>query len=567
MSKAMGTIALIVFCALIIAAPPARADWVNSGIAICAAVENQTTPQIISDGLGGAIITWVDTRRFGGSGCGDIYAQKVNASGVVQWTADGVVIRACNDGSRDPQIASDGAGGAIISWVDFSAMEPDIFAARVNASGTVLWMGAICWANWNQWHPQIISDGSGGAIITWDDERSMIGEDPLGADIYAQRVNASGAFQWTSNGAALCARPGGQTIPVLAPDGSGGAIVAWQDSRNGTSNNDIFAQRINASGDVQWAENGIAISSAAGDQVIPQIVSDGSGGAIVTWVDGGTYGNIYAQKVDASGVVQWTTNGVVVRACGDGSTDPQIASDGAGGAIIAWVDFSGMEPDILAGRVNASGTVLWMAGICGAHWTQWHPQIISDGSGGAIVTWDDDRSAITEDPTSDDIYAQRVNASGICQWTWNGVALCVLLGRQTIPVLAPDGSGGAIVAWQDSRNGTSNNDIYAQNINGTGTGAPEPCAAGYLRQNYPNPFNPTTRLEFGLEQPGHVMLLIHDVAGRLVRVLVDEPRPAGNYSEIWDGRDKRGNAVASGIYFCRIDAGTFTQTRKMVLLK
>jgi flagellar hook assembly protein FlgD len=60
---------------------------------------------------------------------------------------------------------------------------------------------------------------------------------------------------------------------------------------------------------------------------------------------------------------------------------------------------------------------------------------------------------------------------------------------------------------------------------------------------------------------------IYDAAGRLVRTLVDGARPAGRYSELWDGLDSRGGAVASGIYFYRLDAGAFTQTKKMVLLR
>ena len=96
---------------------------------------------------------------------------------------------------------------------------------------------------------------------------------------------------------------------------------------------------------------------------------------------------------------------------------------------------------------------------------------------------------------------------------------------------------------------------------------PKAPAAAYLRQNYPNPFNPTTRVAFGLAAPGNVSLRIYDAAGRLVRVLAEGARPAGNYTELWDGRDSRGSAVASGIYFYRLQAGEFTETRKLVLTR
>jgi len=101
----------------------------------------------------------------------------------------------------------------------------------------------------------------------------------------------------------------------------------------------------------------------------------------------------------------------------------------------------------------------------------------------------------------------------------------------------------------------------------TGTDTPKAPAASFLAQNFPNPFNPTTRITFGLAAPGDVSLRIYDAAGRLVRVLAEGARPAGNYSELWDGRDSGGRAVASGIYFYRLQAGSFTETRKMALLR
>jgi hypothetical protein len=101
----------------------------------------------------------------------------------------------------------------------------------------------------------------------------------------------------------------------------------------------------------------------------------------------------------------------------------------------------------------------------------------------------------------------------------------------------------------------------------TGDETPKAPAASYLAQNFPNPFNPTTKISFGLAAPADVSLRIYDAAGRLVRVLAEGARPAGNYSELWDGRDSGGRAVASGIYFYRLGAGSFTQTRKMILLR
>jgi hypothetical protein len=88
-----------------------------------------------------------------------------------------------------------------------------------------------------------------------------------------------------------------------------------------------------------------------------------------------------------------------------------------------------------------------------------------------------------------------------------------------------------------------------------------------LRQNYPNPFNPVTTIEFSLARGCAVNLTIYDVSGRAIRRLVHEPRPAGRYREIWDGTNERGARVATGLYFYRLEAGSFTSVKKMVFLR
>lgn len=90
-----------------------------------------------------------------------------------------------------------------------------------------------------------------------------------------------------------------------------------------------------------------------------------------------------------------------------------------------------------------------------------------------------------------------------------------------------------------------------------------------LQQNVPNPFNPVTTIRYSIPEAGQVRLTVHDVAGRLVRTLVDEdqaPR-AGGYTVTWNGTNDAGRPVASGVYFCRLSANESSQTKKMVVLK
>jgi hypothetical protein len=88
-----------------------------------------------------------------------------------------------------------------------------------------------------------------------------------------------------------------------------------------------------------------------------------------------------------------------------------------------------------------------------------------------------------------------------------------------------------------------------------------------LSQNYPNPFNPSTEIEFALTDARLVKLTVFNVLGQEVRKLVSEVTEAGYHRVTWDGRDNSGFAVPSGTYFYRLDAGDFSQSMKMVLLK
>ncbi|MFC1933418.1 choice-of-anchor U domain-containing protein, partial [Chloroflexota bacterium] len=135
------------------------------------------------------------------------------------------------------------------------------------------------------------------------------------------------------------------------------AIIAWQDSRN--DNYDIYAQRMNDSGIAQWTDNGTAICTAANTQSKSQLVFDGSGDAIIVWQDPRSFsGNdVYAQRMNASGIAQWTDNGTEISTATNSQLEPQLISDGSSGAIIAWQDSRNDNYDIYAQLVNQWGSL------------------------------------------------------------------------------------------------------------------------------------------------------------------------------------------------------------------
>jgi len=424
--------------------------WPANGSVLSAAGNAQVTyPTIVSDGAGGAIVTWQDLR----SGTSyDIYAQHVLASGLVDpaWPVNGTALCTAPYNQSSPTIVADGAGGAIVSWQDLrgGGAITHVYAQHVLAAGNVdpAWPvdgTAVCLAAYGQFSPMLAPDGAGGAIATWYDIRSGTNH------IYAQHVLAAGNVDpaWPVDGRILCAAAGGQSNHTLVADGSGGAIVTWQDLRNGAST-DIYAQHVLASGvvDPTWPGDGRALCVAVNSQSSPTIAPDGTGGAIVAWQDFRSSASldIYAQHVLASGSVDpaWPIDGRAVCVAANNQYTPCIAADGAGGAIVAWQDLrSSSNYDVYAQHVLASGAVdpTWPTdgrALSTATNNQLSQAIVADGTGGAIAAWQDYRSGTSH------IYAQRVARYG-----YLGTPEAEIVGVTDVP---NDEGGKVKVSWNAS---------------------------------------------------------------------------------------------------------------------
>ncbi len=112
-------------------------------------------------------------------------------------------------------------------------------------------------------------------------------------------------------------------------------------------------------------------------------------------------------------------------------------------------------------------------------------------------------------------------------------------------------------------------EVVVENPGAVTTGVARKTLPGfYLFQNEPNPFNPSTRIRFRLEGTAHVRLAVRDNLGRVVKILLDEVRPAGEHSVSWDGTDSAGRKVASGVYFYQLQSsGGKVLTRKMLMVQ
>ncbi|MFX1451171.1 MAG: hypothetical protein ACFFCM_10040 [Promethearchaeota archaeon] len=327
---------------------------------------------------------------------------------------------------------------------------------------------------------QVCCDGAGGAIFVWEDNRDDTG------DIYAQKINANGNPVWGSGGIVVCNETNLQYYSTICCDGAGGVIIVWQDGRN--TDDDIYAQRINANGNPVWANNGIVICNASGDQYLNELntrICCYSSYFIITWEDQRD-GNddIYAQKLDLSGNTYWGNgtvgdkNGAIICNTDDDSNNPAICCDGVGGAIITWYEDRslGTDDDIYAQRIDSNGNTFWGDGtpndkngtsICNISGDQNNPVLCSVKNLGAIIVWEDDRPGLL----GEGIFAQRIDMSGNIYWgngtvgDKNGTMLRNYPGISSEIKICCFGDRSVIVVWEDNR---EDNGIYAQRVDFNG---------------------------------------------------------------------------------------------------
>ena len=431
-------------------------DDPETGVPICTADGVQEHPRITTDGATGAIIVWQDMS----SNSSDIYAQRIDARGQIRWAKDGVAICLEQGDQWFPNLVSDGNGGAIIAWWDKRAgfTEMDIYAQRVDGDGQILWKPGgipVCNVPGAQQELDIIPDGKGGAIIAWHDYRAKTDA----PDIYIQRVNAKGETLWTKGGVAVVKTKGEQVYPNIVGDGLGGAYVTWHDTRDDSG--DVYVQRVDANGRILWQENGIPISKAQRNQLYPAITSDGSGGVIITWMDDrdGQDWDIYAQRINPEGKTLWQENGIPICTAKGDQYDYCILNHDKDNTFIVWRDQRSGEWDIYAQKIDSEGNVKWAKDgipICNANKDQYNPNIVTDGVNGVIVVWWDERDIVA------DIYAQRIDTNGKSLWIENGTAICTAQGGQQDAYPVNSGIGSAIITWWDKRRVDA--DIYAQRV-------------------------------------------------------------------------------------------------------
>jgi hypothetical protein len=468
-----------------------------------------SSPGVVSDGAGGALLVWRKTD-------GTLWAQRFDAAGSQVWPADVPIAT----GAAAPEAVTDGAGGMIVAYRKSS----DLHAARIGSAGTLAWGAGVVLASapQSQTEQRLAADGQGGVLAVWTDYRDDAAQEA--ADVYALRLTSAGlpAPGWTANGVAVCTLGGHQSHPALAGDGAGGAIVAWEEPAG------IGAQRITAWGerDGRLPAQGVSLCGAGGGQTLPSLALTRSGVAVAVWGDArtaptGTAPNgVYANRV----VFDAVAPAAAVVSARSGCHD-EVA--------LQWI-----APGDHAGEGNAA-----------AYDLRWSASPITDSTF-AFAT-----------PLA--IGAPR--PGGAPESVTVTVPLCSAARHYALRTRDPSNNWSPIsnpvaVAPACPEPGVPCEERLA---------AGPPPAVAMLASIRPNPSREFAEIGFGVPAAASgasYEVSVFDLGGRLVRSLARGSAVPGFHRARWDLTASNGSAVPNGVYFVRLSlAGATLRARATVV--
>jgi hypothetical protein len=584
------------FAATALRAPAVAASgWSAGGIAISATDSVAATPVVAPDGAGGVIIAWSDHRDVDQH----FYVTRRLASGDVPsgWVANGVVLAGYT--GVDPDIVADGLGGAYVGWKYFG----DLAIQHVTSAGvvggdwyppngaTLPGQNALVAAirpvsparieHEEALHAQIVADPGVGVVGVYPNNGRFFNS----AWVWKLYRPDATVPPGNSNYGDVDVRTYDQMLPAACGDGSNGVLVAY------TNYSAVNLRRYAEDGTppTGWpAGRGVvARPFSAGTTVAALgICPDGGGGAFVVSADSDSgrydrFSHLMIQRVrgDTTLAPGWPNTGILLTATrneaglvrGDdpwGGYQHEVVADGQGGAIAAWTDLRSDAGDIYALRVRADGSLApgWSAGgqaVAALQGVQHLPQIAPDGLGGAYIAWVD-----TRDDPAGDLHAVHLSSNGSAATGWPAGGLAVVAGAGGVfsPRITADGAGGAYLTWADTRDGHPVIRLARLTPGGL-TGVPDVPVVqdGHLSLAAvrPDPWRDDLTVAFSLGMAVPVQIELLDVAGRRCALRdLGAVDPGQHVVRITPDR-----TLAAGVYLVRVRAGAAVAMTRAVHLR
>lgn len=452
------------------------------------------------------------------------------------WAVHQITTSTFSDGQ--PAIAVDPSGWVYVAWASGRNVRSNIYESHYNGTS---WSTPVAIAPHEYWdlNPELVVDGSGIPWVVWHSFRDAT------HNIYSSYFSGS---NW-SPATRVSSFDAYDLEPAVAADSLGGVWVAFKSWRDANAN--IYTT-CNTGG--FWAPP-TRLTTDPGDDCNPSITVDKDGNIWVFWYSNRNEDwDLYASNYDG---FAWSPAERITSDVSDDLT-PVSTVDALGNIWVLWKSYRDGNANIYSKYYDSSS---WSAliQITTDSGEDLAPSLTCTPSNVLHCTWRTDRSGNWE------IYESHYEGA-----SWSSPSpVTAHPSSDMASVVTADNSGEVWTAWQTERNG--NWDIYAAIREQVGT-EETPVTRSRMQdaglcQNFPNPFRASTQIEYGLPNIVNVRLDVYDLSGRLVSTLVDESKNAGSYTIVWDGRDKTGKKLASGVYFYRLRAGDHTVTKAMHLLR
>lgn len=285
--------------------------------------------------------------------------------------------------------------------------------------------------------------------------------------------------QWSSDpnvNLAICDTTGSQELPKIALTSDGGCYVSWFDTRSGGYR--VYMQRLDAQGVKQWGSTGLLISANPQNSSLVDydLAVDDSNYAVVVFTDIRNGGQIepFAYRMSPQGDFVWGANGVALSTSSSTfQANPKVACTSDGNYVFAWI-FTSTPRKVAFQKLNATGVKQWgvdpvLIGGTGTELLD-YPSIIPSDSGSVIMMMSGYTGSFLN-PQNYRIYTQKYSPAGAPLWGTNFDTVYAL-GRVSgffVPKLIPDGNNGALYVWHDDRNNTGSSFSHVQHITSAGT--------------------------------------------------------------------------------------------------
>lgn len=430
-----------------------------SNLSVADRQNEQVQAKVVATPDGGAYVSWYDNADGGY----DVYLQRLNAFGVAQWPANGVLVADRNyTSTQDYGLAIDSSGQALLAFRDDRGNSEHITAQKVAADGTLLWGTAGIQTNVTDGflaNPLITGTTDGQVVVAWTQDDTVV----------VQKLDSDGNPLW-GNGTVMGAAGSALFTSDLQASDAGHAIVSMVESANFQSPKYLWAQKLDAiDGSPLWGMDPVPVYDEVGGSLqfgnFPDFITDDQGGAVFSWYTTGPSLDVRVQRVNGAGVELYVHNGVSAATnVNQLRISPTVLFEPSSEAIfVFWVELSlnQSQSGIYGQKFDLNGLRQWtddglsLVALDGNSRSFIQASLINDQT---MLSWISSAGF-----NNDVIEGTQINADG--QFTWTPAVVTLNSNTAGDARLAGTASseGFGIYAW------TENTDVKAQNLNPDGS--------------------------------------------------------------------------------------------------